>query len=112
MSARESDLLRIQGIYDVVTQTLFQLEELGFVSSRFGVISNPAKEWAPPEVGSCRGGGGLLDSRLSNPLSVTAKNHEDMRLVEYRFLGQLVCMGRTVKRASAAKLYVLRNDFG
>ena len=74
MSARESDLLRIQGIYDVVTQTLFQLEELGFVSSRFGVISNPAKEWAPPEVGSCRGGGGLLDSRLSRghlPLSCT-----------------------------------------
>lgn len=35
MSAKENDLLRIQEIYDVVTQTLVQVEELGMTRERF-----------------------------------------------------------------------------
>lgn len=35
MSARESDLLRIQEIYDVATQTKAQIEELGLSKEQF-----------------------------------------------------------------------------
>ena len=35
MSAKESDLLRIQEIYDVATQTQAQVEELGFSRGQF-----------------------------------------------------------------------------
>lgn len=35
MSAKENDLLRIQEIYDVATQTLAQLEEVGITQEQF-----------------------------------------------------------------------------
>lgn len=35
MSARKNDLLRIQELYDVVTQTLAQLEELNITKDQF-----------------------------------------------------------------------------
>lgn len=36
MSARKNDLLRVQEMYDVVTQTLVQLEELNITKDQFG----------------------------------------------------------------------------
>lgn len=35
MSARKNDLLRVQEMYDVVTQTLVQLEELNITKDQF-----------------------------------------------------------------------------
>ena len=60
MSARENDLLRIQEIYDIATQTIAQLEELRLTREQFASIHNAA---APYRGGSdesgaqgCRGG--------------------------------------------------------